>query len=828
MTRPAAALPALALAKLAALALVLGALPGAPVSAAAPQAGSLAAAAQPAPAGPAQPVRIVTDRWGIPHVRASTLDDLYYGWGWVTARDRLWQLEYDRRAARGELWQWLGNAKLHDDGGAQLFELAARAHRIWERDRQQPAVRSALECYAAGVNAYIDECRRGLRPWPREFTRLGKTADPWSPEDTYLMILSQGLVLDFATPELEESDAIARHGRAWVDSCYRFENTLTYRTIPDGAGPPAAAGASNAAGGPAPATAGTRTSPATLAAGDWAERARRALGVWRSPATDDPELRASNVFAVGARRSVSGRPMLANDPHLVLESPDPLHVVHVSLAGGVDAIGAALPGVPVVVSGRNARVAWGITALGADVVDVYADTLSQDGRRVRWNGGWAPVRTAPFSMRLTLPGGFTVPLFGQTRRYTPHGPVLVYDPHHHLALAVRWACDDAAISLARLIGLERSGSAAELTARYLDQVTPGLNVVAADVDGHVRYQAVGRVPLRRFPAARGVLPGDGRHEWSGFIAPAAMPAWEAPATGFVVNSNNLPVRTPGAPDWPRYDWAHDRARRIDTRLAGDPHITLDDLASVQNDVVSLGAQRFVPRLLRDLDSLGVPPRARVRAALDTLRAWDGTVRRDRVAPTLYRAWYGALQRRSHLLGLPGRTMAALDGRAPEALLDEGGHLERPARAVAAALDTALARLEPMLGPSIADWQWGRAHRARFRHPLQGLDPAFEPPLIGADGDNSTVCVGASSLPWTNRFGHGPVFRHVVDLAQPGVSYGIITPGNSGDPGSRHAVDRESDWANHAYVPFLTDWRRIERVKESEQVLAPAAAVAPAH
>ncbi|TMQ71046.1 MAG: penicillin acylase family protein, partial [Candidatus Eisenbacteria bacterium] len=179
-------------------------------------------------ASPRNPVRIVTDRWGIPHLRATRLDDLYFAWGYVTARDRLWQLEYSRRAARGELWQWLGNAKLRDDGGAQLFELATRAHRIWERERLRPEVEMPLRRYADGVNAYLAESRRGAHRWPRELLFLGRTADEWQPEDTFLVLLAQGMVLDFDLPELDEADEIAKHGRAWEDARHRFEDALAY------------------------------------------------------------------------------------------------------------------------------------------------------------------------------------------------------------------------------------------------------------------------------------------------------------------------------------------------------------------------------------------------------------------------------------------------------------------------------------------------------------------------------------------------------------------------------------------------------------------------
>lgn len=773
------------------------------------------------------PVEIVTDRFGIPHVRAANAPDLYFAWGFVTARDRLWQLELSRRSARGEMWQWFGNSKLRDDGGAQLFELRERADRIWQRERADSAVRIPLERYTAGVNAWIARCRIGAEPWPAELVRIGKQPLDWRPEDAVLFLLAEGVLLDLALPELEEGDEIVERGRDAFDRRSRFEDRLIYRTIPDsaasrlyGASRPdttfhASRGAPRRSGSAVDLeTPGRREAALVARLGD---RARLHLGNWLRAPDPDGAMRASNEFAVGGGRSASGKPMLANDPHLGLTTPSPFHVIHVTIPGELDAIGATVAGLPAIVSGRNRECAWGITALSADVIDVYADTLSADGRSVRSRAGWVPIREADFAMRFAL-GPVNLPTIGQKRRYTSHGPVIVYDRKKRVALSARWAGDDSTITLRAMLGIERSTSADEVTRRFRTLVTPGLNVVAADAGGHVIYQAVGAVPRRGFEPGSGPLPSDGKHEWIGLIPPGEMPRWEAPPNGFVVNGNNLPVSA--GDEWPRYDWAHDRAMRMALRLAGDPRITLADLRSVQNDLYSRSAERFVPRLLRLVqphpDSLTV----RERALMDTLRNWDYVVRRDRVAPTFFRGWIGALQRRSRLEGLTGLTAAALDGEAPEALVDTSGHAESPLIACLAALHLGVAELEKRLGPDPETWTWGRAHRARFVHGLRDLDPSFQPAPIPADGDGSTPCVGRSNLPWSVTFGHASVFRLLVDLASPDLALGIIPPGNSGDRASGHARDLLAGWANHGYVPLYLDWAKVVGVKESELRLVP--------
>jgi penicillin amidase len=793
--------------------------PAAPRPTAAP-AGAPADSALALP-GLEQPVRVVTDRWGVPHIRAASERDLYFAWGFVSARDRLWQMLAMRQTVRGQMWRWAGNRRLQADGGAQLLEMDALARRIWERARRDPAAAVPLERYSAGVNAWLALCRSGTIPWPVEIERLRVRPDDWAPADVAGVLLAMGSLLDLDFPQLAERDAITAHDRAWLERRHRFEGLWHYETIPDSAArrlygaEPAATGTGAALEPPAVA----------LPAGLLAE-ARRTLGPERLDAAPELDARASDVFAVGARRSASGRPLLANDPHLPLTAPGTFHLVHVTVPGVVDAAGACVPGLPTIVSGRNARCAWGITALSATVADVYADSLSRDGKRVRWQGGWAKVREAPYDLGFRVLGvPLPVWLAGQVRRYTPHGPVIALDRKRGVALSVRWSGATDEVDLGALLGLARSASSADVCAAFRALVTPTLNVVAADRGGQVRYQAAGRVPLRGFGPPLGVLPGDGRWEWRGTIPPGEMPAWEAPPDGYVVNANNAPVAARFFDRLAGFDRPQDRALRIAERLEGARRATAADLHSVQNDVLSRLARRTVPLLLACADSLSDSLDARMRAAVDTLRGWDFSARRTRVAPTLWRGWYGAYLRRSKLEGLPGLAWSALQGRAPEALNDPvTGRPERPALAAVAALRLGLAELGKLLGPDLARWRYGLAHQARFRHDL-GRDlgvAAWEPPPTPVDGDAGTPSVGGSRLPWNRWVTHGPVLRHIVDLAVPESSFVVLPPGNSGDPRSPHARDLLARWAQHGDVPLYLSWERIEAAKESALTLRPAA------
>jgi len=762
-------------------------------------------------AGLSAGVQVVTDRWGIPYVTAASLDDLYFAWGWVHARDRLWQMVYTRAAGDGLTHRWLGNRALRADGGAQLFRLRERAHDIWERERAHPHVRMALERYAEGVNAYLASCRRGERAWPPELARLRERPQDWRPEDCIVVLLGFGITLDLDVPELDEMGFLSEHGAEWFQHRHRFEDRWIYDSIPDSAaarlwGPHAARPATPIAAAP------PRLSRAGL------EQAQAFLAA-HPPHDGEGASRASNAFVVGARRSASGKPIFANDPHLGLGTPGPIHVLGISVPGVVGAVGGGAPGLPVIVLGRNASAAWGVTALSADVCDVYADTLSADGKQVRsvnaeGRSEWVAVETRGFAMSYRVFGlSLPIPSFVQARRYTPHGPVLVWEPKQRRALSLRWtAFADTAITLERLLGLETSATAREVTGRFATLVTPCFNVVAADAAGGAEYRGVGLLPARAFEPGPGVLAADGRHEWAGFVPRDSMPQWSVPATAFVVNGNNRPAAGSYPYELPRYDWPHDRARRMAQRLAGDASVTLADAASVQNDVVSLAAERNLRALLQAAQPryAALPPRT--RAALDTLRAWDFAARRSRVAPTLYRAWFGAYQRRSGTEALPGLTLASLTGEAPEVLAGRGAEnaAESTTETACAALETALDTLSAKLGPELASWTYGRAHQARFRHALSGLDSRsrWEVPLTPENGDNATPSVGASRLPWNIEVTHGPVFRHVVDLARPEVSWAVVAPWNSAAFTPTGDRDLRLRWAQHEYVPLHLDTARI--------------------
>lgn len=761
--------------------------------------------------GLAAPVTLLIDRHGFTHIEAAGRADLYRAWGYVTARDRLWQLVLSRAQGEGTTHRWFGNEALQADGGAQLFRLAERAEAIWARDRGDDALREALENYSGGINAFLDECRRGSRPWPPELARLRERPRDWRPPDTVMLFLGLGLTLDLAFDEIGEQRAIEREGLARLEARRRFESDWMYDSVQ----PESRAAVTAAA---------SHDSRATPSLGEsLLARAEQAVAVWPARAADGSD-RASNEFAVGRARSASGRPLLANDPHLALLAPGWFHVVHLRVPGRIEAAGGAVPGLPAIVSGRNLACAWGVTALGADVIDVCADSLSADGRRSLTARGWVPVETRAFDMSFRILGvPIPVPRFIQARRYTGNGPVLAWEPKAHRALTLRWsAFEDSRITMRSLVGLEVAATAEDLAARFRTLVTPTINLAAADTLGTVLYQACGLLPKRWGREQLGLTRGDAALPWA-YIPADSMPAGRAAPGGFLVNANNRPVgeRYPYAL-W-GYDFAQDRTLRIHQRLAGDLSLTARDLISVQADAWSRAAARQTPALVAAAESLASALSPRARAAIDSLAGWDHMVRRPRVAATISRAWWGALIARSKLSGLAGLALAGLEGRADSVFASPSGSgAERPAQAAAAALEVALDSLTSQMGGDMARWDWGRAHRARFRHALSRLDgdARWEPPLTPYDGDGSTPCVGGSRMPQSREVAFGPSFRHVTDLAVRESSWVVVPPFNRASGSEREKASMRWRWANHAHAGLLLDWALVQQAAAERVTLTP--------
>lgn len=713
-------------------------------------------------------VIVTLDQHGIPRIAARTEADAAMALGWLHARDRLFQMEMMRRGASGRLSEIAGTATLRADRFVRTLGLARRA----EADLATlPAgARALLEAYAAGVNAWIAARGRFAAP---EFLALG-APEPWKPADSLLWAKVMGIWLsanwqsEITRARLAATLPPERQRELW----------------PEDASP----------GRP------------DLAAVDPGHLARLAAALPHFPEPGTLPASASNAWTVGPGRSATGAPLLASDPHLGFQAPILWYLARIDLADGRLLAGATSPGVPLMVIGRNADLAWGFTTTTSDTQDVFVERLA--GR----DAYETPDGPKPFAVReevIRIRGAEPVTL---RVRETRHGPVvsdLDDAPPADRVLAVAMAnLAPADTAAAGLLALNRAGSLAEARAAAALISSPPQNLMAADRHGRIGMYLTGRTPIRR--AGDGMLPApgwDGSHDWTGWIPFDAMPHVEDPASGAIANANNRPV-PPDSPVFLGRDWPDDwRFRRLGTLLAARPRHDVASFVAIQRDTVSAFAQDLLGpgALLRRIPR----PEGAAGAALDLLLAWDGDVAADRPEGLVFNAWIAAVGRLALAQGgVPEGTVRPRAEFLRQVLAPDGGGAAWCGGDCAAlagrALREAVEGLTVTEGPDPAAWRWGRVHVAQFGHPILRMLPGLGPltTLAAATGGDEWTVMrggirGAGPNPWEHV--HGAGLRLVADLADPDRTLAVIATGQSGNPASAHWGDLLARWRDGAMI-----------------------------
>lgn len=818
-----------------------------------------------AAAGISAPVEIVRDRDAIPHIFASTKHDALFGLGYVHAQDRLWQMEIQRRIGRGRLSEILGPATLPQDRFLRTVGFGRAAEQAWAR--LPGDARSDIDAYVAGVNAFIGT-HHGAQ-LPPEFTLLRCSPEPWRGEDVLVWgkMMAWDLSANYAY-ELLRHDLAARVGEArTVQLLPPYPATgLSILTDADLARlpldnararlPDTERSRASAVSGASETSATTKASAAgqSSAAGAASETWAAFVSGLSDGDSDVAELLAgsaraeglgSNNWVVDGSLTASGKPLLANDPHLGARLPSVWYLAHMS-AGDFNVIGATLPGTPAVTLGRNRHIAWGATNVAADVEDLYRERIDSSGRFAEYRRRWEPLQIIPETINVKGQAPVRIEV-----RVSRHGP-LVSDainannaasrrlpkPPPLEPLALRWtALDPDDTTTLALRGLNDAQNWDEFTAALRWFVVPSQNFVYADTDGHIGYYAPGRIPIRTQGDGSRPAPGwTGEAEWTGWIPFEQLPHVYDPPEHFIVTANHRPV--PAVyPYHLGLEWPEPyRGERITELLREKAGLTADDFAAIQADTVSLHAKALLPGLLRHARAQS----AMDEQALSLLRHWNGDARGDSAAAAVYEAWF--LQLAPTMLGgeLGPVLTEAYRGRFTfvtrfilNALAAEDGRKACEA-AVSTALHEAVAQLARRLGGDPASWRWSDVHRAVFPH--QGLDsvslfrPLFSRSMPGA-GDWSTVDVGpvAADHPFEQR--QVPSYRQVIDLSDRDEStQGAPAPrsrfidavGQSGHPLSPHYADFLADWRAVRHRPMRMDRADAERGAEGILRLIPSA------
>jgi len=750
--------------------------------------------------GPAARIEIVDDAYGVPHIRATSIPDAFFGQGYVVARDRLFQIDLSHRREMGRLAEVFGADFAKHDATARLFHYRGDLEAEL-RDVPDPVLACA-RAYVAGINARIDEVLADRTLLPLEYAILGVAPLRWELRD---LVLARGASIDNADDEVRRA-RLAALGLLDLDAIIAPLRPSWKMQVPEGLDAAAVSladlGMLQLGGLPF----GPDTPVADPAAG--------------------PEARAnagSNAWTVAPSRSATGRAILANDPHLGIGSFGPRHVAHLS-APGLDVIGGGSPGLPGIMQGHTDRFAFGRTNFHIDQLDLFVLELDPaDPERYAHDGGWKTFQR--FDVAIPVKDGAP---YVVTLRYTAQGPVVSHDPAKRRATAVA------------SIGMQPGGHGAfAMIAINLAKDWKGLkkafplhpsptNFHYADKDGNTGWQVIGFMPVRRKGEGLLPVPGDGRYDWTGMRNFAALPSEYNPAKGWFAsaNQNNLPA------DWPRdripaFSFRDPyRYERIADVLARQTRHSLADSVALQHDTLSTPALQ-----LRAL--LPASPSAAAAPAVAILRGWDARIDGASGAAALFEIVWRDLGRRMLAAIVPERAKHLVTEIAPSVLL---GLLARPdarlgadpAGARDAMLDAALvagwASARDLLGADPAKWRWDTLHQVRIQHPLARI-PAIArafPPIEGegSGGDGYTVMARwlGGGPGW--RAGGGASYLQVIDVGAWDNSLFLNLPGQSNDPRSPHHRDQYAPWIHGVMQPMLFSRGAVDARAAGRTLLVP--------
>ncbi|MBB4840395.1 penicillin amidase [Sphingomonas kyeonggiensis] len=750
--------------------------------------------------GASAPIEIVDDLWGTPHIRAATIPDAFFGQGYVVARDRLFQIDLAHRRELGRLAEAFGPSFAKHDANARLFHYRGD---IDAELRRVPAdVLACARAYVAGINARIEEVIANPALLPLEYRILQIMPIRWDLRD---MVRAREAAGGNVDDEIRRA-RLAAIGMLDLDAIVAPLRPAWKMAVPEGldtaAISPADLGVLNIDGLPWANLTGQDPAAAQ------AERANA----------------GSNAWTVSPSRTASGRPILANDPHLGIGGFSPRHNAHLT-APGLDLIGGGAPGLPGIMQGHTDRFAFGRTNFHIDQGDLFILELDPaDPERYRHDGGWKRFDKVEEAIAVKDGAPSTV-----TLRYSVQGPVISYDPAKRRATALATiAMQPGGDGAFAMIAINLAQDWKSLRKAFELHPSP-TNFHYADVDGNTGWQVIGFVPVRKKGDGLLPVPGDGRYDWTGVRKYESLPSEYNPAKGWFAsaNQNNLPA------DWPRDripafsfrdPYRYDRIAEV---LTSQPKHTLADSVALQHDTLSTPARQFQALLPQS-------PSPAAKPAVDMLRGWDARIDRDSGAAALFEAVWREAGKRMLAAIVPARAKGLVTSIAPSILLDALAKPDNrlgpdPVAARDALLDAALVAgwgaIRDKLGPDPAAWRYGALHQVRLRHPLSAIPaiarafPAIEGEGSGGDGYTVMARWLGSGPGW--QVGGGASYLQVIDVGAWDNSLMLSLPGQSIDPRSPHYRDQYANWANGRMQPMPFSRSAVDARAATRTTLNPA-------
>lgn len=769
-------------------------------------------------------VNIIVDQWGVPHIYAKNEADLFFAQGFYAARDRLFQFEIWRRQSTGTVAEILGPRELKRDIGTRLFKFRGDIQR--EMNYYHPRGELIITSFVRGVNAYIRQALKNPDALPIEFELLGIKPQLWTPE--VVISRHQGL-LGNIDEELRTGRLVALLGPekvreiSWfhpgqpsleldpkIDPELLFEDILelydAYRQPVDFRPEDLVAAVRN---------------PNRKEYKDLARADRRSRELTRERELNDI---GSNNWIVDGRHTLSGYPMMANDPHRTLAAPSLRYMAHLH-APGWNVIGGGEPEIPGISIGHNEYGAWGLTVFRTDGEDLYVYRTNPDDPNQYWyDGAWEAMRL----IRDTIPVKGQEPVI-VTHKYTRHGPVLYEDSEKQTACAMRcaWLEIGGSPYLASL-RMDQARNFEEFREACRYSHIPGENMIWADKEGNIGWQSVGIAPIRRNFSGLIPVPGDGSYEWEGYLPIKAKPHIYNPKSGIFATANQHV--TPN--DYPymeaiSFSWSDPyRGARVEEFLASGRKHSLMDMMKLQTDYLSIPARTIIPLLdpLESDDPL-------VEAARTALLKWDFRLTKESVAAGIYNAWEDVLFDRLEVLVAPEEARRYYSPQMKQVidwlLLPDRKFGAEPVKGrnefLMNTLKEAVTGMKDKFGEDMQQWNLGQLDykHVLIKHPLSNaVNPSLREKFNVGPAPRGGNSYTVNNTSGNNNQTHGATFRVIVDTGEWDHSVATNSPGQSGDPDDKHYRNLFDIWVQDQYFPLFFSKEKVESVQDEAILLTP--------
>jgi len=769
-------------------------------------------------------VEVIRDQHGINHIFAENEQDLFFAQGYLAAKDRLFQFELWRRQATGTLAEILGERELERDRGVRLFKF--RGDKETELRRYHPRGVEIIDAFVAGINSYIEEARKNPKTLPIEFQMLDILPEFW----TWDVVISrhQGL-LENVSEELNISRVVSKIGSKKAKELYYFHPNDPILIIDPGI--PEELLMKNILAPYQAFRRGVSFRPEDIVTTFRREEKEfeKASALLEEELTfaleSDAFAQGSNNWVISGEKSDSGFPMMANDPHRLQAIPSLRYWVHLN-APGWNVIGAGEPIIPGVSIGHNEKGAWGLTIFSTDNEDLKVYDLDpMNPERYHHQGEWLSMKSIQDTIRVK--GGKDQIV---THRYTIHGPVTFIDKELNKLVAVQcaWLEPGSAPYLSSL-RMDQSKTWEEFREACSSHNIPGENMVWADKNGNIGWQAAAITPIRSGFSGLVATMGDGRYEWDGYLPVTKLPSAFNPESGFIstANQNVAPVDFP-YPDALGYKWGDNfRGDRIKEVLSQGKKFSVEKFGALQNDYLSLPARQLVP-LMKEIkleDSIADSLRK-------ALLVWDFVLDKNSVEAGVYVMWERVLRRQLDDLFIPEvakpwfssiQMTRVLEWMEKPGLIFSADTLEKRNERLAESFVSAIKELEQKLGSNVQKWQYGQVEykHAQIRHLLDlVVNEDWQTKL----NTQSLPRGGYSFTPGASGYGDnntaGASFRIVVDTENWEKTIGINNPGQSGNPESPFYKNLFPIWANDEFISIPFSKEKIQMLKASEERLVP--------